>query len=136
LNADDPRAKWHPIDSSALHALTNSTSAPGVIYPVGTNALPNNIQQMQDVVSYFASNYQTPVVLANNMTAGAEMAVIRTDGTLGKAYNYLVATSNNGMVYFNGPHKNFPEHHFASSTPVTVESLFGHAPIIDNKPKP
>jgi hypothetical protein len=135
LNADDPRAKWHPMDSSALQALTSPTSAPGIIYPVGTNALPNNLLQMPGVVSYFASNYQTPVVLANNMTAGAEMAVVRIDDTLGKAYNYLVASSNNGAVYFNGPHYNFPEHHFASSAPVAVESLFGHVPI-SSKPKP
>jgi hypothetical protein len=90
---------------------------------------------MPGLVSYFASNYQAPVVLANNMTAGAEMAVIRTDNALGKAYNYLVATSNNGVVYFNGPHKNFPEHYFASSAPIAVESLFGHVPI-SNKSKP
>ena len=87
---------------------------------------------MPGVVSFFASSYQTTAVLANNMTAGAEMAVVRTDGTLGKAYNHLVATSSDGVVYFNGPHYNFPQHHFASSAPVAVESLFGHVPLSSN----
>lgn len=132
MNADDPRAKWHPIDQNALRALTEGTSAPGLIYPVATNALPAQLQAMPGAVSYFVSSYQAPMPLANNATAGAEMAIIRTDSDTAKAYNYIVATSSDGRVLFNGPHYNFQNHHFASSSPVPVESLFGHIPMARN----
>ncbi len=130
LNADDLRAKWHRIDPVALQAIANGSSAPGLVYPVGTNALPRQIQSMHGVVSYFISSYSLPATLQNGMTAGAEIAVVRTEGSIAKAYNYLVATSNNGMVYFNGPHKDFPLHHHVSTAPVSVESLFGHVGLM------
>jgi hypothetical protein len=126
MKADDARAKWHPIDPAALQAITNCSATPGLVFPVGTNALPQQIQQMPGLVSYFVSSYQAPMVLANNLTAGGELAVVRTDGELGKAYNYVFATSSNGFVVYNGPHKCFPQHHFSSSAPVPVEQLFNH----------
>ena len=135
MNADDPRARWHQIDSSDLRALTEETYVPGLLNPMSTNALPNQLQAMPGVVSYVASRYQTPVPLAKNLTAGAEMAVVRTDGAIAKAYNYIVATSSDGRVFFNGPHYNFPHHHFASNSPVPVESLFSHVPLA-GKTKP
>jgi hypothetical protein len=84
MDADDSRAKWHSVDENAANVLIMGSSTPGVVYPVSTSALPSQIQQMQGVVSYFVSNYVTSVVLANNATAGGEMAVVRTDGTIGR----------------------------------------------------
>lgn len=134
MNADDPRAKWHLLDSTALQALTQGSATPGLVYPIGTNAVPAQVQSMPGVIAFFASSYATPMPMANAATAGAELAVVRSEGALRKAYNYIVATSSDGRVYFNGPHYHFPQHHFASSSPVPVESLFGHVPL-SSKPK-
>ncbi len=129
MNIDDPRAKWHQLDPAALRALTEPSANPGVVYPVGTNALPVQIRQMPGVVAFFASSHITPTPMANSATAGAEFVVVRSAGELHKAYNYVVATSSDGKVYFNGPHYNFPGHHFASTAPVPVEALFSHVPL-------
>ena len=128
MNADDPRAKWHLIDADAAREIASCSSSPGVIFPIGTTALPTQLQRVQGAVSYYVSAYSSSVSFGNNTYAGGEMAVVRTDGDLAKAYNFVFASSNNGLVYFNGPHYNFPEHHFASSAPVPIEALFGHIP--------
>jgi hypothetical protein len=128
VDVDDPRAKWHPIDSNALVALSNATSAPGVVYPMGTNQMPSQLQNMPGLVSYFVSGYTTGVPLANGMTLGAEFLAVRTGEGVAKGYVYAVGTGANGMVYFNGPHKDFPAHHFASTSPAPVEMLFGNIP--------
>jgi hypothetical protein len=128
MNADDPRAKWHPIDPAAMQALLNSTTTPGVVYPVATSALPAQIQQMPGIASYYISHYTTGVPLANNVTAGGEMVVFRSDQGLAKGYNFIFGTSSNSLAVFNGPHYNFPAHHIASSSPVSVESVFGNVP--------
>jgi len=84
---------------------------------------------MAGVASYFVSVYTAEVSIAPGITAGAEAAVVRTDGSLAKAYNFVFATSSNGQVCFTGPFKDFPEHHFATDAGVSVESFFGHGPF-------
>ena len=84
---------------------------------------------MAGAVSYFASGYTTQVAIAAGITAGGEMAVVRTDGPISKAYNFVFATSSNGQVCFNGPYKNFQAHHFDARAAIPVESLFGHGPF-------
>ena len=121
--------KWTPVDRSAAEKLIEATSAPGVVYPVATSALPQPLQAMPGAVSYFVSGYSTAVPIAPGLSAGGEIAVVRTDADLAKAYNYVLATSSNGQVYFNGPYKNFPGHHFDPASAVTVASLFGHGPF-------
>jgi hypothetical protein len=56
------------------------------------------------------------------------MAVIRRDGDLAKAYNYVFATSSGGGVYYTGPFKNFENHHMATTSSVEITALFGHSP--------
>jgi hypothetical protein len=129
MKADDPRAKWHPVDEAAAHSLVMSTSAPGMVYPLDAAALPSQIMQMPQVISYFVSNYAQPIPLANGATAGGQLAVVRVHGETAKAYNYIFATSTDGRVVFNGPHFNFPGHHFASTAPLPVESLFYPVPV-------
>ncbi len=129
MEADDPRAKWHELDQAALKALTDQTTTPGVIYPVPTSMLPASLRAMPGVVSCFASNYTSPTILANSVTVGSELAVVRTDGDIAKAYNFVVGTSSDQRVMFFGQHSGFPEHHFASTAPVPVQSLFGHVAV-------
>jgi hypothetical protein len=38
------------------------------------------------------------------------------------------ATSTDGSLHYCGPFKDFPAHHMNTSSPVTVENLFGHSP--------
>ena len=119
--------KWHPIDKAALLELSKYTTSPG-IHQLGTTALPLQIQPIPGVASYFVSAYSNPVNLGKNTMAGGEMAVVRNDNGLWKAYNYIFASSGDGRVYFNGPYMNFPEHHFSSTSSVSLENLFGHFP--------
>lgn len=125
MNADDPKAKWHLIDQVALTEIEKCYGSTG-IHAFGTTALPAKIQKMEGVVSYYVSAYSDPIPVGSNTILGGELAVVRTDGNLAKAYNYIFASSAGGRVYFNGPHYNFPQHHFASTAPVSVETLFGH----------
>jgi hypothetical protein len=119
--------KWTHIDQAA--AAEKLISPPGVVYSLATSELPGALQRMPGLVSYFVSGYITPVSVAPGITAGAEAVVVRTDGSLAKAYNFVFATSSNGQVCFTGPYKDFPEHHFAPGTAMPVESLFGHGPF-------
>ncbi len=120
------RERWTPVSAPAVEALANATSHPGVVFPVGTTALPSALEKMPGAVSYFVSGYMSPLPVAQGITAGGEMVVVRTDSDLGKAYNYVFATSADGQVCFNGPHKYFAGHHFPASSAVVVSSLFGH----------
>jgi hypothetical protein len=120
MNADDPKAKWHQIDQTALSHIEQCYGSTG-IHQVGTTALPAQIQKMEGLVSYFVSAYSAPIPMGSNTLLAGEMAVVRTDGDLAKAYNYVLASSNDGRVYFNGPHYNFPQHHFASTSSVETK---------------
>jgi hypothetical protein len=77
-------------------------------------------------VSYFVSSYIQGVPVSPGVTAGGEYAVVRFEGDTGKAYNYLFATSSDGQVYYAGPYKGLPSHHFPASSRVPIESLFGN----------
>ena len=114
---------------TAAEKLAAGSSAPGVVYPLGTTALPQPLQAMPGAVSYFVSGYTTGVPITPELTVGGEMVVVRTDGDVAKAYNFVLATSSNGQVCFNGPYKNFPGHHFDPGSAVTIASLFGHGPF-------
>jgi hypothetical protein len=124
---DDPsKAKWHTIDPATALTLTNQTEKPGLVYPVASNALPQQLQNLPGFVTFHVSSYGPPINLTPGMAAGGEIAVVRHDQGIGKAYNYIFGTSSNGQVCFTGPHKDFPAHHFATTAPVPIESLFGH----------
>lgn len=88
---------------------------------------------MPGAASYFIDVYADPLDLGNNTIAGGELAVIRNDKGLWKAYNYVFASSGDGLVYFNGPYKDFAEHHFSSTSSVSLENLFGNFPSSTQK---
>lgn len=127
MSSDEILRKWHPIDQGALLELSKYTTSPG-IHQLGTTALPSQIQPMPGAASYFVRAYSSPINMGNNTIAGGELVVVRNDQGLWKAYNYVFASSGDGRLYFNGPHKNYPEHHFLSTSAVSLESLFGHIP--------
>jgi hypothetical protein len=120
--------KWHPIDQPALSQMQQFSTSSG-IHQLGTTAMPAQLHGMPGAVSYFVSTYSAPIPIGSNTMAGGEMAVVRNDGGTLKAYNYVLASSADGRVYFNGPFKDFPAHHFSSSSNVPVESLFGNTPV-------
>ena len=122
--------KWHSMNEIAAQQLANATQTPNLLYPVQLplNLAPSNLQAMPGAVSYFASNFLCPVTSKNGLTIGGEVVIARTDANLIKNYNFMVATSNNGDIFYCGPFKNFPAHHIQSSSPVVVESLFAHSP--------
>jgi hypothetical protein len=119
--------KWTAIDMNALSELSKLTTSPG-IHQIGTTALPAPIQQMPGAVSYFVSAYSAPIPIGSNTLVSGELAVIRSDESKMKAYNYAFASSGDGRVYFNGPYKNFEGHHFSSTSQISMDSLFGHIP--------
>ena len=119
--------KWTPIDRAALESIQQFSTSPG-IHALGTTALPAPLQQMPGVASYFVSQYSVPIPIGSNTVVGGEMAVVRADARTNKAYNYVFGSSSDGLVYFNGPFKNFPEHHFTSTSQVSLEKLFGNTP--------
>ena len=120
--------KWHTMTEAAARALTTATNSPGVVYPMGTTALPEQMKLMPGVVSYYVSGYVTPQGLAQGLTVGGEMLVARTESATTKNYNYVFATSSDGNVYFAGPFKGFG-HHVTSGQSIAVNSLFGNTPF-------
>ena len=125
--ADQPsKADWKEIDAVAAKSLTDQTSTPGLVYPVPPDAIPPQLKRIKGAVDFYVSSYAMPIPLAAGLDARGENAAIRRDGDIAKGYNWLFATSTNGKVYFSVLHKDFPAHHFATSTSVPVENLFGH----------
>jgi hypothetical protein len=126
MSNDPSKAKWHEIDSTAARRLTEQTATPGLVYPVAPDAIPAQLKTIPGAVDYYVSSYATPIPLTSGITAGGEIAVIRLDEGIGKADNYIFATSSNRLVYFTGPYKGIPSHHFTTSVPVPINGLFGH----------
>ncbi len=122
------KKRWTPIDQDAAAKLTAASAAPGIVFPLPLSALPKNIQPMPGVVSYYVSAH-TAAIPTPTVTIGGEMAVARTDRAVQKNYNYVFGTSSNGQVCFNGPYKDFPEHHSDPNEPVIIFTLFGHTPF-------
>jgi hypothetical protein len=119
---------WHPVDEAAARELTTLTNSPGVVYPLGTTALPQSLQRMKNVSSYYISGYVSPQVAPGGMTVAGELLVARADGSITKNYNYLVATNSAGEVFFAGPYKGYG-HHVNSGQAIQVNSLFGQTPF-------
>lgn len=122
------KPKWSTVDAAAASQLTFVTNSPGVVYPVVSTALPEQIQKMNGVSSYYVSGYVTPQVISNGLTIGGEMVVARSDAGLTKNYNFVFGTSSDGSVRFNGPYTGFG-HHVSSGQAVNVNSLFGQTPF-------
>jgi hypothetical protein len=120
--------KWHLVDQPALSGIQQMSTSAG-IHQLSTGALPAQLHGMPGAVSCFVSAYSSPIPIGSNTVAGGEMAVVRTDGAAQTAYNYVLASSGEGRVYFNGPFKDFPQHHFSSSSLVSVENPFGKTPV-------
>jgi hypothetical protein len=127
MNNDEILRRWTLIDMNALSEISMTTTFPGV-YELSKKAIPIAIQQMPGTVSCFVSTYSNPKNIGNNTVVGAELAVVRADKGMWKAYNFAIASSDNGYSYFNGPYKNFPTHHMASTSSVSLGDLFGHTP--------
>src|SRR5688500_7653341 len=111
--------KWHTIDEAAAKALTTATNTPGIIYPMGTNALPEQLKQISGVASYYVSGYVMPQVVAKGLTVGGEMLVARIDGATTKNYNFVFATNSGNNVQFAGPFTGF-SHHVNSGQSIQV----------------
>jgi len=126
MSDSSSKVKWNPVTSTTAKHLTDLTATPGLVYPVASNAIPDQLKGIPGVVDFYVSSYAQPIPLNQGVAAGGEIALVRHDGETAKAYNYLFATSSNGLVCYTGPHKEFASHHFATSTAVPIESLFGH----------
>lgn len=126
MTDDATKAKWHIIDATTARHLTAQTATPGLVYPVASNAIPDQLKKIRGVVDFYVSSYASPISVTPGISAGGEIAVVRHDRDTAKAYNYIFATSSNGRVCYSGPHKGIATHHFATSTAVAIENLFGH----------
>ena len=127
----DKEMKWHKMDEIAASELIQHTQSPDLVYPIPISMLPASLQKIPGVISYYVSNYLNPMELNNNLTVGGVLMIARTEGETAKAYNFVIATAGDGNVYFNGPYKDFENHHFDKNSSVPVKSLFGHIPFPD-----
>ena len=113
---------------AAAEKLSQATSAPGVVFQMAVSDLPQKLQPMASVASYFASGYANPQSLGG-VVIGGELLLARTEGGTTKNYQFVFATSSDGAVCFAGPYKAFSDHPVTASSAVTVSSLFGHTPF-------
>lgn len=119
---------WHPVDEAAARELTTLTNSPGVVYPLATTALPQFLQHMKDVSSYYISGYVSPQMAGGDMTVIGEMLAARSDDPKTKNYSYLVAANSARGVFFTAPYKGYG-HHVNSGQAIEVNSLFGQTPF-------
>src|SRR5262245_49819154 len=104
--ADDPsKVKWHVIGGATAKRISEQTTTPGLVYPVASNAIPEQLKKIRGVVDFYVSSYAGPISVTPSISAGGEIAAVRHDGETAKAYNYVFATSSNGQVIYSGPHK-------------------------------
>jgi hypothetical protein len=123
--------KWHLVNEQAAKELTALTSSPNIVYPVGTNGLPDQLLRMPGVSQYYVSGYTVPVAMPDGKTVGAQMVVARSEGLTTKNYNYYLATHTDGRVYFAGPEKGVG-HHLLPGDSVDVNGLLTR-PSFTNK---
>jgi hypothetical protein len=120
--------KWYVMDEAAAKALTTVTSSPGTVYPLNTTALPERLKGITGVASYYVSGYVSTQALTQGITVGGEMLVARVDNGTTKNYNFVFATSSNGIAFYTGPFKGFG-HHVVEGQSTHVSSLFGNTPF-------
>jgi len=120
--------KWYAMDEAAARALTTVTSSPGTVYPLTTTALPERLKSITGVASYYVTGYVSTQALEQGITVGGEMLVARVEGDTTKNYNFVFATSSNGLAFYTGPFKGFG-HHVVDGQSVPVNSLFGNTPF-------
>ena len=119
--------KWHSMDELAASALTAATASPNHVFQVPLSALPSGVQLMPGLLQAYVSHYITTQAAFGAVSAFGELAAVRTESELGKAYNFILGVSSDRNVYFAGPFKDFPAHHFQSSQAVPIAALFiGH----------
>jgi hypothetical protein len=129
MTDDMARIKWHPIDLPAARQLTSLTTSPGMVYGLGPNALPAQLQQLPNVCSYYVSAYSNAIPAPRGMLVGGEMLVARVGDALTKNDQFVFGTSSNGQVFFAGPFKNFDGHHVSSGQQYHVTSMFNNTPF-------
>ncbi len=120
--------KWYAMDEAAARELTTVTSSPGAVYPLASTALPERLKSITGVASYYVTGYVSTEALQQGITVRGEMLVARVEGTTTKNYNFVFATSSNGIAFYAGPFKGFG-HHVVDGQSVAVNSLFGNTPF-------
>lgn len=126
--------KWTPVENEeAALKLMGGVHPPGGLLPVSVDDIPSNLKTMPEITNYYVSAYGGPQFADQNPALCGEFAVTRKDGDLSKSYTYVYAITGDGKVYSNGPCINFPLHHSPSASPITVEDLFGHHPLLKKK---
>ena len=113
--------KWHQMDEAAARALTEATEDPCGVFPMPPSSVPESLQKIDGIGSYFASGYVTPQIMHQGLSLDGEIVIARTEGATAKAYNFVFAKSSDGNVFFAGPYKDFPQHHFPATSVVPVE---------------
>ena len=123
------KVHWTLVNSEAAVALTTITNSPGVVYGLPAGNLPQNLQKMPGVTSYYVTGYAPPQSLKDGVMIAGEMLVARVDGNITKNYQFVFAVSSDGAPHFAGPYKAFSGHHVMSGHSIPVNSLFGHTPF-------
>ncbi len=121
--------KWHTMDEAAAKTITDITKIPGKVFEMPISQAPINLQNMPGAVSLYASGDVNPQILQEGLTIGTEFIIIRTEGEIAKAYNFVMAKSSDDKIYFSGPYKKFPDHYFDPKSQIEIEKLFGHTPL-------
>jgi|SRR2546426_1201719 len=98
---DLSKAKWHEISSTTAKNLTDQTATPGLVYPVASNAIPDQLKSIKGIKDFYVSSYAAPIPITPGISAGGEIAAVRHDGEIAKAYNFIFATSSNALVYYS-----------------------------------
>ena len=122
------RTKWHMVNGDAARPLMTITNSPGVAYGMATTELPDQLKPT-DAASYYKFGHGSLQALEDGHTVCGELLLTRVEREITKNYQYAVATSRGGNIYFTGPYKGFREHHVVSGQNIPVNSLFGHTPF-------
>lgn len=128
MNNDEWRDKWHLCDLQMMRSLSGITETPGQVYEVDITKLNSNLQKMPGIQSVFVSGCIVPQdAVPEDLSNLGEFVLLREDTGISKTYNYVFAASGDNF-YFNGPYKDFDDHHTPTGEAVNINGCFGNIP--------
>ena len=97
--------KWNECDLNTAENLIKATTTPGQVFPLEISSLPSGIQRMPGLKEAYISGFVDAKAVGPDFSGYAEFTAIRYEGTTGKGYNFGLAVSGDGTVYFSGRSK-------------------------------
>jgi len=126
--------KWLQFDAMRTEAWKSAERASTIFYPEFGNRNACWPPTMPGVIGYLGTKFDVAAVSSNGLTIAGELVVLRTDlhpiyGNVTKAYAFMIGTSSDGGLHYNGPHKDPDTHYRCGRSTSEPQDFLGHTPV-------